>query len=458
MVNVAIDGPSGAGKSTIAKIVAKRLGYIYLDTGAMYRAAAYYALKKGVDPADEAAASKLVENIEMDIRYNKAGEQEIYVFGKNVTPHLREHHMSKAASDISAHPAVRYKLVELQREFAKTRDVVLDGRDIGTFVLPDAKFKFFMTATADERARRRHKELLEKGGEVPDLEKLKADIEARDHNDSTRAVAPLRRADDAELIDTTSMTIDEVSDFIYKRVKETVIKENKIKMKELTLDEVGNEKKKKKNRFIIYRIARFFVKPVLLTMFPTTVINPENYYKVKGGAVCICNHYSIPDTLVPAAKFFKKELHVLAKAEAFHSKIGGPFLRSFGAIPVHRGEADLAAIKAVLTVLKEDKQFLIFPEGTRNREGTQVMGEFKQGAARFAIKAKKPIIPMMYYRKHKLFRRNFLYVGEPIYLDEFYGAKTSDDYKRATELLENRMKEIRVKLNEAAEKKLKIKR
>ena len=218
MINIAIDGPAGAGKSTIAKAVAKRLGMIYLDTGAMYRSVAYYVLEHGADVNDERAVEALLPGIEMDIRYEN-GMQQIYVSGKNVTPYLREPHMSKAASDVSALPCVRYKMVELQREFAASHDVVLDGRDIGTFVLPDANCKFFMTASPEERAKRRFKELTEKGS-VCTFEEVLADINKRDYNDSHRAVAPLKQADDAVRIDTTDMSIEQVTECVERIVKE----------------------------------------------------------------------------------------------------------------------------------------------------------------------------------------------------------------------------------------------
>lgn len=218
MINIAIDGPAGAGKSTIAKAVAKRLGMIYLDTGAMYRSVAYYVLEHGADVNDERAVEALLPGIEMDIRYEN-GMQQIYVSGKNVTPYLREPHMSKAASDVSALPCVRYKMVELQREFAASHDVVLDGRDIGTFVLPDANCKFFMTASPEERAKRRFKELTEKG-RVCTFEEVLADINKRDYNDSHRAVAPLKQAEDAVRIDTTDMSIEQVTECVERIVKE----------------------------------------------------------------------------------------------------------------------------------------------------------------------------------------------------------------------------------------------
>lgn len=216
MINIAIDGPAGAGKSTIAKLIASEKGYIYLDTGAMYRALAVYALKNGVDPLDEKAVDKLVVGVDMDIKYID-GTQHIIVCGEDVTSQIRENHVSKAASDISAHPSVRIKLVELQREFAKTHDVVLDGRDIGTFVLPDTPYKFYLTASAEVRAERRVKDLAERGQTV-DFKTVLDEIKQRDYNDSHRQFAPLRQADDAVFIDSSEMSIDEVKDFILSKI------------------------------------------------------------------------------------------------------------------------------------------------------------------------------------------------------------------------------------------------
>lgn len=214
--NIALDGPSGAGKSTVAKALAKRLDIIYLDTGAMYRSLAYVAVKQGIDVNDEAAVKPMLDNLDMKIITGDS--QQIIVNGENVTPFIREHYVSKAASDISALPSVRIKLVELQRVIAKNDCVVLDGRDIGTYVLPDAKYKFFITATPEVRAKRRFDELKAKG-DAPSYEKVLEDIEVRDYNDSHRAFAPLKQADDAVLVDTTNMSIDEVIDFVLNKME-----------------------------------------------------------------------------------------------------------------------------------------------------------------------------------------------------------------------------------------------
>ena len=206
--NVAIDGPAGAGKSTIAKRVAKEKGYIYVDTGAMYRALAVYFLDKKINPENLDAIAAACEGAEVKIQYEQ-GEQQVYLNGENITSRLRNEEVGNMASRTSANPAVRAHLLNLQRNLAAKNDVVMDGRDIGTVVLPDAQVKIYLTASVETRAKRRYDEYLAKG-ESADLEEIKKDIENRDHQDMTREISPLRQAEDAVLVDSSLMNIDEV--------------------------------------------------------------------------------------------------------------------------------------------------------------------------------------------------------------------------------------------------------
>lgn len=206
---VAIDGPAGAGKSTIAKLVAKEKGFIYVDTGAMYRALAVYFLDQGIRAEETDKIIRAVGQAEVKIRYEE-GLQQVYLNGVNVTGRLREEAVGNMASKSSAIPEVRAKLLDLQRGLAQEEDVVMDGRDIGTCVLPEADVKVFLTASVETRARRRYDELQEKGVSC-DLEEIKADIRERDERDMTRETAPLRQADDAVRIDSSDMTIPEVT-------------------------------------------------------------------------------------------------------------------------------------------------------------------------------------------------------------------------------------------------------
>lgn len=218
-INIAIDGPAGAGKSTIAKAVAEKLGILYLDTGAMYRALALKAIRAGVDPNDRERVIPMLENTEIFAK-NIDGIQHTYLDDEDVSGLIRTNEISKGASDISAIPAVRIKLAQYQRDIAHASDVVMDGREIGSYVIPECEHKFYVTASVDERARRRLKELKERGqdmGKTP--EEMARDIAQRDHNDSTREFAPLKRMPDAVLVDTTDLTIEEAVDAVLSGLK-----------------------------------------------------------------------------------------------------------------------------------------------------------------------------------------------------------------------------------------------
>ncbi len=206
--NVAVDGPAGAGKSTIARLVAKEKGYIYVDTGAMYRALAVHFLKKGIAPEDTQGIIEACGDADVSIRYEN-GIQQVYLNGENVTGMLRTEEVGNMASRTSAIPGVREKLLELQRMLARENDVIMDGRDIGTNVLPEADVKIFLTASVETRAKRRYDELRSKGEDC-DLEQIARDIAERDARDMNRETAPLKRAEDAVLIDSSDMTIPEV--------------------------------------------------------------------------------------------------------------------------------------------------------------------------------------------------------------------------------------------------------
>ena len=210
--NVAIDGPAGAGKSTIAKLVAKEKGFIYVDTGAMYRGLAIHFLNQGIQADETEKVIKACQDAEVTIRYEN-GIQQVYLNGANITSRLRDVEVGNMASMTSAIPEVRAKLLELQQNLARTQNVIMDGRDIGTCVLPNADVKIFLTASVETRAKRRYEELMAKG--VPcNLEEIESDIRERDYRDMTREIAPLKQAEDAVKVDSSYMTIPEVVDKI----------------------------------------------------------------------------------------------------------------------------------------------------------------------------------------------------------------------------------------------------
>ena len=213
-MNIAIDGPAGAGKSTIAKRLAKKLGFIYVDTGAMYRAMAYYFLQHNIDAKDENAIAAACPDVDVTITYEN-GEQQVLLNGENVNGVIRNEEVGNMASSTSVYPVVRKKLVELQRQLAKSADVIMGGRDIGTCVLPDAQVKIYLTASSATRAKRRYDELTEKGVSC-DLAEIEKDIIDRDYRDMHRETSPLRQAEDAVLVDSSEMNIDEVVDAIYQ--------------------------------------------------------------------------------------------------------------------------------------------------------------------------------------------------------------------------------------------------
>ncbi len=217
MISIAIDGPSGAGKSSLAKRLAAELGYVYVDTGAMYRAIGLYTLRAGQNTKDAAAVAALLPDIHLDIRPGQ-GAQQILLNGEDVTETVRQEQVGMAASDVSAHPAVRAFLLETQRALAARSNVLMDGRDIGTVVLPDATVKIFLTATPEARAQRRLAELQAKG-QAADYATVLADIRLRDDQDTHRAVAPLRQAADAALLDTSAIGLEES----YALLKKTVL-------------------------------------------------------------------------------------------------------------------------------------------------------------------------------------------------------------------------------------------
>ena len=211
-MNIAIDGPAGAGKSSIAKLVAKKRGIVYVDTGAMFRAFGLACIRAGRDLDNESAVADCISGIDIGIEYQD-GVQHIFLDGEDVSEEIRKEEVGKAASAVARYTAVRERLLDLQRDLAKKQSVIMDGRDIGTVVLPDAEVKIFLTASVDVRAMRRYKELTEKGVSC-DLDEIKKDIADRDEQDRNRPIAPLKQADDAVLVDTSDMSIEQVVDRI----------------------------------------------------------------------------------------------------------------------------------------------------------------------------------------------------------------------------------------------------
>ena len=219
--SIAIDGPAGAGKSTIARRLAKELGYHYVDTGAIYRTVAYFMDLMGVSPKDVDGVERYIDELTIQIQYNEKGEQRMIMNGMDVSDDIRSQDISQKASLVSAHAVVRDVMLDMQRDVAKKNNVIMDGRDIGTVVLPRANVKIFLTASVEIRAKRRYDELIAKGTKA-DLNKIQEEIRQRDHQDITRPIAPLKQAKDAILVDTSNMTINEVITTLQRIIKEKI--------------------------------------------------------------------------------------------------------------------------------------------------------------------------------------------------------------------------------------------
>lgn len=217
-INIAIDGPAGAGKSSVAKLVSKKLGYIYVDTGALYRTVGLYSIRKGIDTKDAEAVTETLKDIEVKLGFVD-GAQHVFLNGEDVSEAIRTPEASMGASNVSAIPAVRTFLFDLQRDIAKNNNCIMDGRDIGTVVLPDAQIKLFLTASPEARAQRRYKELVEKGEKV-DFQDVLDDINKRDYQDSHREIAPLKQAEDAVLVDNSGCNLEEGAELLLSIIKE----------------------------------------------------------------------------------------------------------------------------------------------------------------------------------------------------------------------------------------------
>ena len=421
-INVALDGPSGAGKSTIAKMAAAGLGFVYVDTGAMYRTIAYYCIREGIDVSNEQAVKSALSGI--DISLKNEGTQQVFLNGENVSDLIRTPEISMGASKVSAIPEVRAFLLDLQKDIAAKNDIIMDGRDIGTVVLPDAQVKIFLTASAEERANRRFKELSEKG-DPSTYEEVLADINQRDYNDIHRDISPLRKADDAVEVDSTSMTLDEVIEHIAGIINDRAGKaktqkktdgERKERKPLLDFSEVEPVKRGRKLNPVLlffYNLLRFIVIGMLKLWFNLKFEGKENIPK-DGSNIFASNHRSYLDpvliclpTRIPNTFMAKEELFRTNKFFVWLIKL-------FGAFPVSRGKGDMGAINMSFEKLNSGRNLVIFPEGTRSHDGK--VGRGKTGVALIAAVAQCPVIPVGINFEGKLrFRRKIVVrFGKPI--------------------------------------------
>ncbi len=423
-INVALDGPSGAGKSTIAKAVAKKLEYVYVDTGALYRTIAYYVISNGFDAKDENAVVSCLDKINVKLKYI-SGAQHVMLNGEDVSDKIRTPEISMGASAVSAIPKVREFLFDLQQDIAKHNNIIMDGRDIGTVVLPNAQVKIFLTATAEERANRRFKELQEKG-DPSTYEQVLEDIKQRDYNDTHRDIAPLKKADDAVEVDSTKMTLDEVIDAIVKIINDKTAGESG------SGDDSGEKKsiratrelmpvrpisKKKRLSFVkifFYNLLRYITIFVYHCYYNIKWEGKENVPK-DGGNIFASNHRSYQDPVFTALGA-RVPISYMAKEELFHKNVFFTgLIKLFGAFPVVRGKGDMQVIDTSIEKLEKGRNLEIFPEGTRSKDGK--VGKGKTGVALIAAVAQTKVIPVgINFEGEKLKFRSKVVVryGKPI--------------------------------------------
>ena len=417
-INVALDGPSGAGKSTIARAAAKKLGYVYVDTGAMYRSIALYILDKGVDPEDEQAVVASLPDIDVKLAYEN-GEQRVILNGEDVSARIRTSEVSMAASKTSSYPGVREFLLGLQKDIAKKNNIIMDGRDIGTVILPDAQVKIFLTASAEKRAERRLKELVEKGEDIS-FEEVLADIIKRDEQDMNRETAPLKKADDAIEVDTSDLTLEESIDAVYNTVVSNIPKEDKKEKKTSSRDRelmpVRPISKKHKLFFLhqfFYTVLRYIVIGIYHIYYNISFEGKENIPK-DGGNIFASNHRSYQDPVFIALQT-RVPISYMAKDELFHKNIFfTALIKAFGAFPVVRGSGDTSVIDTSVEKLEKGRNLVIFPEGTRSKDGK--VGKGKTGVALIAAVAQTKVVPVGINFEGKLKFRKKVVVryGKPI--------------------------------------------
>ena len=409
MVRIAIDGPGGAGKSSVAKAVSRELGIIYVDTGALYRNIGLFMLDNGIDPKDEERVVPALEGLNIELKFED-GKQIILLNGVDRGEEIRTPEVSMAASAVSAIPTVRDFLLTTQRNTAKKNSVVMDGRDIGTVILPNAEVKIFLTASPETRAYRRYKELLEKGQDVT-LQQVYEEMMERDKNDSTRSVAPCVAAPDAIFLDNSKLTQKQTVEEILKIVK-----------------------KKTKDTTPLYSFLKPTVGGLYRLLFRVKVIGAENVPK-EGGVLLCPNHIAAVD-VVSIGAVCPRQITCIAKKELFEIPVLGGLVKALGGVKIDRGGADVGAIKVAVSTLESGKVVTIFPQGHRCPGVNPATTKIHHGAALIAYHAKCDVIPVTINIKgarYGLFKRTEVIFGKPMSYDDLgFVSGGREEYAAAT--------------------------
>ena len=411
---VAIDGPAGTGKGTVTEILSKKFNLINIDTGATYRCVTLDMLNKGIKLEELDKIKELLKNLQIELKVEN-GKQLVFLNGKEVTKEIRNKEVSGLVSQVSSIKEVRLSMVDLQRKMAEGKNVIMEGRDIGTYVFPTADVKIYLDADLEERAKRRFKQNVEKGLTMSYVEVID-NIKKRDENDKQKEIGALKVAKDAEVIDSTSMSINEVvreiSSIIKKKQKDIKMQEKIYRVRKETAWKKFVRKLVKVTLGVVYRIA-FRVK--------ITGQVPD-----EGAYVLCCNHINYLDAAA-IVLFNKRKVNFVAKEDLFQHGILMWLGHLFDVIPIKRDMQDIEAMKRCLKVLKNGELLGIFPEGTR--KGMEKNLKAKNGAAFMAMKAKVKVIPIGIHGTFKPFSKVYMNYGEPIDLSGY----TKETIDEATE-------------------------
>ena len=399
---IAVDGPSGTGKGTITKLVAEKFDFQYLDTGAMYRCVTLKMINEKVGLEDEEKIENILKNIKIDLDGDK-----IFLDGTDVSKRIREEDVTKLVSQVSHIPIVRTSMVELQRRISEGKSVILDGRDIGTNVFPNAEVKIYLDASTEERAKRRFKQNKEKGIDIP-FEEVKKNIEFRDNNDKNSKVGPLKKAKDAVYIDSTNLSIKQVERKVVKVIKE---KQKQIKKIENAYVMTKDTPLKK----FTHGFIKDFLGLLYRIVYRPKIVGLDNFPEDEGFIIC-SKHINYLDA-AGIILLNKKNIRFIAKADLYRFGILSWLGHLFNIIPVKRGKSDINSIKLCLKALKNKETLGIFPEWTR--KGLEKHMKVKNGAVFLAEKAKVKIVPVGIQGSFKPFTRITFNYGKPIDVHEF---------------------------------------
>ena len=430
MIKIAIDGPGGAGKSSVAKAVAKKLGIVYVDTGALYRTIGYFVRSRDVDPHDRVAVPALLGEISIEVKYEN-GTQKVYLNGEDLGDKIRTPEMSMYASAVSAIPEVRAFLLDTQRDIAKKNSVIMDGRDIGTVILPDAEVKIFMTASPECRAKRRYDELIAKGADVK-YEDVLNEMNERDHNDSTRDVAPTAAAEDSVLLDTSELDFDASVDAVIEIVKSKTEKggsDGNNGNKETT-SEKKTEKKNVKhgNKSGFFKVCYALFAGIVKVLFNIRVVNGEKEPDEGGYLIC-SNHVSAIDAIVICYAFRKNQARLMAKKELFKIPLLAQLIKMLGAFPIDRSGGDVGALKKAIAMLKEGMCIGIFPQGHRHPGVDPRTTPVKGGVGLICRRSGCDVMPVYIVRKNnrfRLFGKTYIIFGDLMKNESFAGLNNDE--------------------------------